>query len=74
VPAGKWQANTVYLLNISVTNPRPPTATTAQNIQTPELWMVPLTTKQLQATKQGAPAGMQLLVRGSKCGQLCKLR
>lgn len=36
--------------------------------------MVPLTTKQLQATKQGAPAGMQLLVRGSKYGQLCKLR
>jgi hypothetical protein len=72
--AGSWQSNTAYRLTLSVSNPPPPNSLSPQNTKTPELWMVPLTFKTLEGTKQVPATGVQLIVRGSKYGQLCKLR
>lgn len=72
-PAGNWQANTAYLLNLKVRNPKAPASTTPQNTQIPQLWLLPLTYKQVQSGRVPG-GGVQLVVRGSKYGQLCKLR
>jgi hypothetical protein len=59
---------------LRISNPQPLKSVSAQNTKTPELWMVPLTYKTLKGTKQAPATGVQLIVRGSKYGQLCKLR
>lgn len=71
--AGSWQANTAYRLTLSISNPQPPSSLSAQNTKTPELWVVPLTYKNLKGTKHAPATGVQLIVRGSKYGQLCRL-
>lgn len=72
-PAGNWQANTAYLLTLKVRNPKAPASITPQNTQIPQLWMLPLTYKQVQS-RRVLGGGVQLVVRGSKYGQLCKRR
>lgn len=78
VISGAWKANTAYLLTLNISNPQPPdNAATAP--APPELWLVPLTYKQVQQ-RSGRQAGaadsgqQQLIVRGSKQGTLCRLR